>query len=352
MLFYARLAALLLVSLFIVAILVSVMPVLFFYRRKWRLLIDNFQALWVNSLLWLLPKQYLELYGDLPDASLRPKIIIANHQCDVDWVFLWMLARMTNRGQCDRSGSVKIMLKKEVQYIPVCGWGCYLFDFIFLRRKWEADKHIIEDKLIQFCQDEQPLWIFLFPEGTTINQRSLTKSRSFALETNRPLLDNLLLPRVRGLQHVLAVLNEHSPHAPEIFDLTMSFESYSGEIPTWEAAYSRNVDVLVPNFTKLIMGTSSQRVAIDSQRFCYREMLSSGVDLQQWLDDRWLRKERLMKNFAEHEHFPTGECGMPVTVPIFGSIWRSLAAVCFYLALWAGMVFTYVKYMQDGDGFF
>jgi lysocardiolipin and lysophospholipid acyltransferase len=367
--FYARLAGLLLLSFVICVILASLFPLMLFHRKRWRVLIDHFQALWVNGLLWMLPPQTLELSGELPDASMRPKVVIANHQTDVDWVYLWMIARSCNLGLTDRSGAVKIMLKREVQLIPFVGWGCTLFDFIFLKRDWAVDAKRIESKLATFCRDEQPLWIFLFVEGTTINVASVVKSNDHARAHGRPSLNLLVLPRVRGLHHVLNVLRSNCALAPEIFDMTMAYDGYSGEVPTWEMGFSRKVDTLVPNFSKLMMGTSCRTTHIDSRRFCLRELARAWAPeldalapherdaaeeraLERWVDQRWCRKERLMQAFAERGAFPEHDCGAPVRVQVTGSIFNSLAAVLFYLCMYFGVAFTYFKYAQDGAAFF
>jgi len=313
------------------------------------------EALWVNGFLWLIPNTFLELHGELPDASARPKIVVCNHATEVDWIYLWMVARVTNYGSVDRTGSVKIMLKDDVRIIPIMGWGCSLFDFIFLKRNWDVDHKRIENSLKQFASDGEPVWIFLFPEGSTVNTRSLEKSRAWGAKSSpaRPDTSLTLLPRSRGFDHVCETLLKYSKHEPEVFDLTMTFEGYSGEVPSWEMGYKRSVDVLIPNFYKILFGTASRHCHIESTKFVYKQLKQQYPHgLESWLDERWVRKEKLLRGFAANQTFDEEECGKPFLIPISGSIWGSMMAVAFYTCMWFGMLFTYAKYSTDGRAFF
>mmetsp|Transcript_2945 Transcript_2945/g.3365 ORF Transcript_2945/g.3365 Transcript_2945/m.3365 type:complete len:459 (-) Transcript_2945:131-1507(-) len=383
LLFFARLFAVFVVSVAVNQIGILFYPFLtllkpYYFRR----LSDNLESLWVNACLWCFPTYYLVRHGEFPEEngssiptddhiqrprrpsiSYRnvlhnvfntrddegsvnsPKVIICNHATEADWFYLWMIARM---GSVDRTGNVKIMLKDPIKNIPIFGWGCRLFQFIFLKRDWKVDEKTIKTSLKQLCEDREPLWIFLFPEGMTINTRSVEKSKSFAFasERDRPLLEKTLLPRSKGFESVIDLLNEHSEYPPEIFDVTMNFDGYSGEIPTWEMGYTRNVDVLVPTINTFIMGTAASRCHLDSRKFTYSEVKSHPEGVEGWLDEQWVRKERLMLKFAEEQGFPS-ECGPGEVVLVQGSLWQSLLAVAFNIAVWVCLVFVIQKKTEN-----
>ncbi len=76
--------------------------------------------------------------GELPNDTSRPVIIISNHQVDADWWYIWQAARHT-----EGAGNIKIVLKDQLKYVPIVGWGMRLMEFLFLRRNLEKDaKHI------------------------------------------------------------------------------------------------------------------------------------------------------------------------------------------------------------------
>jgi 1-acyl-sn-glycerol-3-phosphate acyltransferase len=49
-----------------------------------------------------------------------------------------------------------------------------------LKRDWERDQKDLMRQLHTFVTDETPLRLLIFPEGTTINTKSMEKCRSFA----------------------------------------------------------------------------------------------------------------------------------------------------------------------------
>mmetsp|Transcript_13869 Transcript_13869/g.26924 ORF Transcript_13869/g.26924 Transcript_13869/m.26924 type:complete len:455 (+) Transcript_13869:903-2267(+) len=352
--FYARIAGLLLISLMIIIVGVSAWPVIApFHRGKWRTLIDHLECLWVNALLWLLPATTLQMHGDFPTASSTPKLLICNHATDVDWIYQLMPMTVVNFGTTDLSGTVKIFLKQEVKNIPIVGWGCALFEFVFLKRNWAVDKLRIENSLARFCKDGGPLTVILYPEGSTINTRTLDKCRMFARQQSRPEFDLVLLPRVRGFAHICETLAKYSPTGDvEVYDQTMAFDTYSGEVPDWEMGFKRNIDTGVPNFQTMFLGRASKRCHIDSRRFSFRQLRQEYKDnLENWLDERWARKESLLREFIDYQQFDSLGAEPHLSVPVNGSIRRSLMAVTFYIAMWVGMAFTYSKYSSDFSAF-
>jgi hypothetical protein len=75
-------------------------------------------------------------------------------------------------------------------------------------------------------------------EGTTMNTKQAAASREFAKGTGRP--DNLqhtLLPRSKGLQALIEAMLKEGKN-PEIVDVTLVYDGYSGEVPTWEMGVS------------------------------------------------------------------------------------------------------------------
>ncbi|CAN0570072.1 unnamed protein product, partial [Ectocarpus sp. 12 AP-2014] len=112
---------------------------------------------------------------------------------DCDWWFLFELMRPLRR-----HGALKIILKDDQKHIPVTGWGMRGFGFVFLKRDWVKDRANLERQLGVFTGDGFPLRLLIFPEGTTINARSMEKCTAFAKKEQRPRFEHLLLPRTRG----------------------------------------------------------------------------------------------------------------------------------------------------------
>lgn len=90
----------------------------------------------------------------------------------------------------------------------------------------------------------------IFPEGTTINLRSLAKSQKYSKETNRPVFKNVLLPRTTGITAVLESLSSIDNDNTIIIDLTTIYDSYSGILPDW--GYSTDDEPNVPTLPRLL----------------------------------------------------------------------------------------------------
>lgn len=187
------------------------------------------------------------------------------------------------------------MLKEGVKKIPIYGTMLDKLGFIWLKRDWALDKEQIARKVKKLVDDGQPLWLVLFPEGITMNTKSKEKSQEFSVKESRPLLNHTLLPRSRGLEAVLENIKDTNP---EIIDVTMGFESYSGEVPTWEMGYERNVDHLIPNAKKLFSGMSGD-VVMSVEKFTYKDILESPLGVQGWLDERWKLKDEFLDKLAK-----------------------------------------------------
>ena len=77
---------------------------------------------------------------------------------------------------------------------------------------------------------------------------SLKRSRDWAANTNRPLLQYLLLPRSTGLWALLKMIREDDEvkgYESYICDCTMQYSTYSGEVPD-SSGEGRKHDVGIP----------------------------------------------------------------------------------------------------------
>lgn len=104
---------------------------------------------------------------------------------------------------------------------------------------------------------------------------------------------------------------------PDIYDLTIAFPTYSGEIPTFDMGYDRKTDTQVPSMKSLLAGKKPGNVAIHSRKFSYAE---ARKDLQTFLDTRWTEKDARLDHFIKHQTFPVGknEKQTSFTTPVSG----------------------------------
>lgn len=79
---------------------------------------------------------------------------------------------------------------------------------------------------------------------------------------------------------------------PLIYDLTIGYHSYSGEIPSWEMGYGRHRDTEVPTVEGLLRGRACPRVHLHAS--VHEGSASVLEDPQAFLDARWREKDALL----------------------------------------------------------
>lgn len=268
-------------------------------RPLYRRITGYHQFAFISATVAMFGESRLVLSGRLPDNSdgaFDPSILVMNHQTDVDWLYGFMALLVTGR-----IAHMKAIAKREIMFIPFLGLVMYMCEMIFVKRNWLADKATLESKLGGFIEEHFPFCVLIFPEGTTVNAEALEKSQAFAAERKRPHLKNLLLPRYKGFKAITDALSGKSAF---VYDTTMAFGGYKGEIPPASIGYEREKDLEVPSVNKLLSGHITSEVHVNMERFPLAEVVSAPGGIEGWLDSRWKRKDEMMIYFAEHQRFP------------------------------------------------
>ncbi|CAN0335035.1 unnamed protein product [Ascophyllum nodosum] len=270
------------------------------------------EAVWADAMSAILPPTKMVVSGEWPEDDTQA-IVIANHQIDADFWFVFEVMRRLRR-----QGALKIILKDDEKHVPIVGWGMQGFGFIFLRRDWTKDRTNLEKQLAVFTGDNFPLRLLIFPEGTTVNQRSMEKCATFAKKEQRPTFNHLLLPRTTGFGACLEAFSlaqnpdtrdnlagdgweEASFSNRVVYDFTIAYTGFSGEIPTWEMGFTRKKDVDIPSLLALARGRAPGPVHVHIEKHRVEDIRDGG---KSWLDATWARKDALMDKFIKSGRFP------------------------------------------------
>jgi 1-acyl-sn-glycerol-3-phosphate acyltransferase len=97
------------------------------------------------------------------------------------------------------------------------------FSWVFLSRRWEADRPRFEHRMGHLSNPslQQAMWLLIFPEGTNLSGNTRGMSEKWASKMNIHDLKHVLLPRTRGLQFCLEALN---PTVKWVYDCTIAYE--------------------------------------------------------------------------------------------------------------------------------
>ncbi|KAG5419731.1 hypothetical protein I9W82_001611 [Candida metapsilosis] len=264
---------------------------------------------------------------------LQPNsVIISNHQIYTDWLFLWFLTYTSNL-----SNAVHIILK-DLSKLPVLGYGMKNFNFLFLSRKWEHDKVVLTNQLLEIDAnarghgpangyrllsstdkevkkwpqgvDDSKIWpyeLILFPEGTVPSDRTTKKSAEYIASKGLPPLKHVLLPRIRGLYLALQKLRNS---VEVVYDVTIAYsglkeDEYGELVFSLKNFYLRGHGPPAINY--FIKGYKLSEIPLGEEALD-STVEASDEDLQRfedWLLKIWYEKDKLMDNF-----YKTGEWGV------------------------------------------
>jgi len=265
-----------------------------FTKQSFGVLITTMTQWWSPTVVRVsgdrsIPKQLFHK----PDGTLEcrfPKrlVMMANHQLYTDWLYLWWVAYTNNM-----HGYIYIILKESLKNIPVVGWGCQFYNFIFLSRKWETDRRQFKEHLDQLNKENDPMWLLIFPEGTNLAKGTREKSKAWAEKTGVQDMKHQLLPRSKGIQFCLQNLRKTTEW---LYDCTIGYEG----IPPGQ--FGQDIFTLR---SSMFEGRPPKSVNMHFRRFKISEIpIDNDVAFEVWLRNRWREKDYLLEHFVQYNRFP------------------------------------------------
>lgn len=215
-------------------------------------------------------------------------VMMANHQLYTDWLYLWWVSYTNNM-----HGYIYIIMKESLKNIPIFGWGAQFYNFIFLKRDWEADKQNFEKHLNQLDDPKKPMWLLIFPEGTNLAKSTKEKSKEWARKNGLTDMKHQLLPRSKGLQFCLKNLRNSTEW---LYDCTIGYEG----IPPGQ--FGQDIFTLR---SSMFEGRPPKSVNMHFRRFKISEIpIDNDRAFEVWLRNRWREKDYLLEHFAQYNTFP------------------------------------------------
>lgn len=213
--------------------------------------------------------------GPCPPGE-RVALVICNHHCRIDWMFLWALAC---RQRC--ASRLCIALKAELRAAPAFGWAMQAFLFCFLtRRNREADLGRIRALLAYLAHERRaPLLLLLFPEGTDLSAANKARSQAHARAHGLAEYEHVLHPRSAGFEACVHALGER---LDAVYDVDLWYE------PHPDAPAER------PSERSLLRGTLPAAVHAHVTRHARHALPTQPAELRAWLAERWARKEAFL----------------------------------------------------------
>jgi len=255
-----------------------------------------------------------ETGDDVPKGESA--LILPNHQ-NHDYLVLYNWAY--DKG---RLANVRTFLKSETKFIP--GWGVvmWLCDWPYVSRDWSKDEKYLKDLFRRYKDDEQPLWLWLFPEGTRLTPKKKKASQEYAKQKGYTVFEHVMLPRPKGFTTSIRCLEGTIQY---VYDVTLAYSGWDGRFPgplellflDPKKAYSLHYHV--------------ERIPIAS-------LPKTDDGLKDWLMESFKRKDKLLEKFSQEGHFAEKRRLLKFSQNDFVFpflFWGSLLGVSTVLSLWA-----------------
>jgi 1-acyl-sn-glycerol-3-phosphate acyltransferase len=231
-------------------------------------------------------------------------LLISNHKCDLDYVFVWALAARIGALQ---PGHFCAVAKGALRRVPLFGWLFKVVGFLFLARAWEADRHRMGVWAATAVRHVRPMWLLLYPEGTRFTARAKAGSDAAAAKAGVPPLGcELLLPRPKGFVTLAAAL---APRFRSVLDCTIAYVGADGALMGWNQLGTSAITALAGGRLAL------SRVEVHVELLPFASLPQGEEGLTAWLNARWRRKEELLKHAQAHGAFPGARAGSDAPVP-------------------------------------
>lgn len=219
---------------------------------------------------------HVVITGD-PIPRNENAVVVANHRDYSDIVMLLCLGARKSR-----LGDMKWFVKDVLKYVPGVGWGMLFLDCIFVKRNWTADRESVEGTFAKVKEQNIPIWLVSFLEGTRMTAGKLERSRRYMARLNLRPTDHVMIPRTKGF---VASVRGLGGHIQAVYDVTIAHEGPVMKL--WE----------------LLKG-DPRNVHLHVRRFPVRDLPGDDSLLAAWAIALFAEKESLLQQFHETGAFP------------------------------------------------
>jgi len=158
----------------------------------------------------------LFLYGDYQEFfnDKNCHIMICNHQSNIDYLIGNMLA--ARQGSL---GHLRYLIRDKFKYLPFFGFYLYMHGCFFKRKNTNEIQRLKN----YFNRLDMPSSLILFPEGKKFDKNDIeliAMSHKYAAERELPLLQNVLMPKIKEAFIAFSQLKEKFEN---VYDVTIAY---------------------------------------------------------------------------------------------------------------------------------
>ena len=212
----------------------------------------------INS-FWMLSVVRIRIIIDGDIGQHPSPVVISNHQ---SWFDIPVLHHVIT----DHGPIIKFLIKRQLIWVPVVGWLCWLLGFPRLYRGKGGESRKKDYATIRAFSERSssdPGAVLIFAEGTRFSETKRIDQNSR--------FKHLLNPRMGGIRILKEAMHPDTP----IIDITIVY--VGGNSNCWDCLHGATREV---------------RVVVKQHR------VGDIEDLDSWINDRWQEKERLLESYS------------------------------------------------------
>lgn len=243
-------------------------------------LIKNKYTLFYNEWLNMIPLFYQNFFnskiyqsGNFISTD-KIDIVICNHINRIDSLIISSIIKKNS------NKNVYAVIQKEIAKLPIIGNfspGC-----IVLERDFESDNI----KILKFLKNINNGILIIYPEGTRMNENNFKKSNEFCEKNNLKKYNNLLYPKMKGLNLIINELKNENKLG-NLIDITIKTKD---ELK-FKTGY---VDFLKYKVGNLYCNINTYKV----NNKCFNDY----DNFKKWFLMVWDKKENYLGNYIDYEY--------------------------------------------------
>lgn len=206
-------------------------------------------------------------------------ILMVNHYSSLDFMLTFYLLN------CVERRDIIILFKKTLLFVPFLGNVLSSEGYLKLNRNWEKDKKNLEEYVSKLNNGI----IIIFPEGTRYSKENYEKSKKYCQDNNLICNKKLLIPRVKGLFHIVNILKNNNKFG-KLYDL-------SSVVPE----IMKNFDKVKYDYFKLFTTDLSESYhyirILDLPDYYY-----DYDTFKNWLYHQWNNKDLFITNYHNYKY--------------------------------------------------
>jgi 1-acyl-sn-glycerol-3-phosphate acyltransferase len=252
----------------------------------------------------------MELTGDkLPDHH-ENALVLPNHQ-NHDWAHIYILGNRRNH-----LSSIRTVLKGATKFIPGFGLSMWLANWPYVSRDWRKDEATLKKTFGKYRTDNIPLTCWIFPEGTRPTAKKLEASRAYAKKNDKPIFQNVMLPRYRG---TISAIRSLEGVVDYVYESTIAYGGWKNGYPGWTELLFTNPSKKYTLHMHIKRTKLSTLLAMDD------------AGLRTWLLNSFQDKDDNLTYWNQNGHFPGEQTEVPFVssntyyVPLL--FWATVSAV-------------------------